>query len=106
MERVLIGRTGKPVGEERVEVPLTDLIWEGRAKQFQQPQAEIGTRVVVIAAVGPVEFGETGTVVAVDVAAGVYSILLDKRATYGTTLRKRLQSKRGYTAKGDDLFFG
>jgi 5'-3' exoribonuclease 1 len=105
MERRVLGLTGLQPRAENVAIPLDALIWEGRAKTAVRTRAEVGARVVVIAGIGAVPFGETGTVVAIDPVIGLYDVMLDRAATYGTTLRKRLQTKRGFVAKRDDLFF-
>ncbi|OHT14158.1 XRN 5'-3' exonuclease N-terminus family protein [Tritrichomonas foetus] len=87
-----------------IEENLSNLIWPRKQKEFIQ-NGEIGSRVVNISYTGSIPFGETGTVVGFDTALNLYHIVLDNECTYGTTLRKRLSTKRGYIAKPDDLFF-
>jgi hypothetical protein len=105
MEKVLLTPGRKVVVAETVQVPLAQLIWHGKSKGAPQPPAEPGARVVNIAPVGPVPFGEAGTVISADPVEGVYSVMLDNPAQFGTLLRNRLQSKRGYVAHAADLLF-
>jgi hypothetical protein len=90
---------------EKLTLPLADLVWIGKAKPTATTKAKIGARVVNIASVGSIDFGEPGTVVATFHEHNLYYVMLDKMATWATTLRGRLQSKRGYIAKADDLIF-
>ncbi|KAK8884345.1 5'-3' exoribonuclease 1 [Tritrichomonas musculus] len=89
---------------EIVSLKLSDLMWPGKIKSFLQ-KCEIGSRVITLCSSGPIPFGKTGFVIGIDSQKSQYHIILNDECQYGTNLRKRLTTKRGYIAKVDDLFF-
>jgi hypothetical protein len=90
---------------EKVTVPIADLVWDGKTKPISNAKGKIGDRVINIASVGSIGFGEAGTVVATFHESNMYTVMLDRSQSKATTLRGRLRSKRGYIAMADDLFF-
>lgn len=107
MEKKLIERSEieeEEEDEDNITEKTNNLLWPGNPKDIDQPY-KIGSRVVVLTTSGSIPFGSTGTVVAIDRKNLLFSVMLDKEFPYATNLRKRLETKRGFVAKIDDLFF-
>lgn len=91
-------------GSDIICEKISNLIWPGKLKTFMQ-KGDIGSRVINICSEGSIPFGESGFVVGIDAQRSQYHIILNNECKYGSNLRKRLSTKRGYIAKIDDLYF-
>ena len=104
IEDALLNSLVRNSDESIFEEDILNVIWPGKRKDFMQ-NSEIGSRVVNITYSGPIPFGERGIVVGKDNDSYQYQIVLINEFPNAHTLRKRLNTKRGYIAKCDDLFF-
>ncbi|OHS93250.1 XRN 5'-3' exonuclease N-terminus family protein [Tritrichomonas foetus] len=89
---------------ETVIENVDNLLWPGKPREVEQTY-EIGSRVINLSNSGTIPFGSCGTVTGIDHQNSLFEVILDNEYPYANTIRKRLETKRGYIAKLDDLYF-
>lgn len=102
-ENALNNGTTEDEEGETVELNIADILWCGKQKCDVQ-QAGLFSRAISIAECGSTPFGVCGTIVGLDKKKREAFVLADSVLEFGTNMRKRLQTLRGFVQKLDDLW--
>ncbi|EAY05535.1 XRN 5'-3' exonuclease N-terminus family protein [Trichomonas vaginalis G3] len=103
LERLLIGSRIEDEEICEVTIPISSILSRGMQKSENQ-SAAISNRVICISECGSTPFGTFGSIVGLDRKKREAFVLSDEVLEFGTNMRKRLTTLRGFVEKIDDLW--